>query len=102
MIHQVSAGAYGQCTDLEIQVKEANRLKKVLNEMLAKNTGQPIEKVTADCERDYFMSSEEAKVYGLIDVVQEKRIITTPTTTAATKATTTTDKANNANQGTST
>ena len=73
MIHQVSSGAYGQCTDMEIQVKEAARLKRILNEILASNTGQAIEKVTADCERDYFMSAEEAKTYGLIDHVQGKR-----------------------------
>lgn len=73
MIHQVSGGAGGQATDVEIQAREMMRLKKTLSEILAKNSGQTIEKVTADCERDYFMSSEEAKAYGLIDAIMDKR-----------------------------
>jgi ATP-dependent Clp protease protease subunit len=73
MIHQVSGGAGGQATDVEIQAREMLKLKRTLNEILAKNSGQSVEKVTADCERDYFMSSEEAKAYGLIDSIMDKR-----------------------------
>lgn len=69
MIHQVSAGFQGTGTDIQIQAEEILRYKRTLNEILAKHTGQPVEKVTQDCERDYFMSAEQAKEYGLIDHV---------------------------------
>lgn len=69
MIHQVSAGAQGTGTDMKIQLEEILRYKEMLNEILAKHTGQPLEKVREDCERDYFMSAEEAKEYGLVDRV---------------------------------
>ena len=69
MIHQPLGGAQGQATDIEIHAKEILRMKKELNEILAKNTGQPIEKIEKDTERDFFMSAEEAKDYGLIDKV---------------------------------
>ena len=73
MIHQPLGGAQGQATDIEIQAKEILRLKKILNEILAKNTGQTIRKIEKDTERDFFMSSSEAKEYGLIDKVLEKK-----------------------------
>jgi len=69
MIHQPSGGARGQATDIQIQAERILQMKKKLNQILASNTGQPLEKVTADSERDFFMTSEEAKEYGLIDEV---------------------------------
>jgi len=69
MIHQPLGGAQGQAVDIEIQAKEILYLKQRLNEMLAKHTGQPIEKIEADTDRDFFMSAEEAREYGLIDTV---------------------------------
>ncbi|RUM57311.1 MAG: ATP-dependent Clp endopeptidase proteolytic subunit ClpP [Persephonella sp.] len=73
MIHQPLGGFQGQATDIEIHAKEILRLKKYLNEKLAEHTGQPIEKIEQDTERDYFMSAYEAVEYGLIDKVIEKR-----------------------------
>src|SRR6185436_14687263 len=74
MIHQPSGGMRGQATDMEIQVKEMQRLKKRLNEILAKHSGQPLERLEKDVERDYFLSGGEAKEYGLIDeVVSQNR-----------------------------
>ncbi len=67
MIHQPLGGARGQATDIEIQTKEILRLKRTLTEILVKHTGQPYDKMARDCERDFFMSTEEAKAYGLID-----------------------------------
>jgi len=72
MIHQPLGGAQGQATDIEIHAKEILRMKKELNEILAKNTGQTIKKITNDTERDNFMSAKEAVEYGLIDKVLEK------------------------------
>lgn len=69
MIHQPSGGSRGQATDIQIQAQEILRLKQSLNETLAKNTKQTIEKIQSDTERDYFMSATEAKDYGLIDEV---------------------------------
>lgn len=69
MIHQPLGGARGQATDIEIEAKEIIRMKKMLNEILANNTGQTYEKIHEDTERDYYLSAEEAKDYGLIDVV---------------------------------
>ena len=69
MIHQPSAGAQGQITDMAIHLKRLEIIKKRMNHILADNTGKPLEVVTADCERDNFMSAEEAKEYGLIDKV---------------------------------
>ncbi len=69
MIHQLSGGFQGQATDIEIQAKEALRLRAKLNEILAKHTKQPIERIERDTDRDYFMSPGEAKEYGLIDDV---------------------------------
>ncbi|MEO6861116.1 MAG: ATP-dependent Clp protease proteolytic subunit [Microcoleus sp.] len=73
MIHQPSGGARGQATDIQIEAKEILRLRHQLNGIYAKNTGQPIEKIEKDMDRDYFMSAEEAKEYGLIDRVVEDR-----------------------------
>ena len=73
MIHQPWGGTQGQVTDIEIQTREIVYAKQSLNELLSKHTGQPIEKILQDTDRNYFMSSEEAKAYGLIDEVYEKR-----------------------------
>jgi ATP-dependent Clp protease protease subunit len=73
MIHQPMGGFQGQATDIEIHAKEILRLKRILNEILAKHTGQPIKKIEKDTERDFFMSAEEAKEYGIIDKVLVKR-----------------------------
>ena len=73
MIHQPSAGTQGQITDMAIHLKRLEIIKKRMNRILADNTGKPIEVVTADCERDNFMSAEEAVEYGLIDKVIYQR-----------------------------
>lgn len=73
MIHQPSSGTRGKVTDMEIDLKESIKLKKLLNEILAKNTGQKVTKIEADAERDYWMTADEAKTYGLIDAVISKR-----------------------------
>ena len=73
MIHQPSAGTQGQVTDMAIHLKRLEIIKKRLNGILASNTGRSIEEVTADCERDNFMTAEEALAYGLIDKVIDKR-----------------------------
>lgn len=77
MIHQPSGGAQGQSTDIQIQAREILRMREIGNDILVKTTGQPYEKVQADTERDYFMTAEEAKDYGLIDevVVRPKKEI---------------------------
>ena len=69
MIHQPSGGARGQATDVQIHAEHIIKSKKKLNEMLAENTGQPIDVISRDTERDFFMSAEDAKTYGLIDSV---------------------------------
>ena len=69
MIHQPSAGTQGQVTDMAIHLKRLEVIKKRLNNILAENTGKDVDTVTADCERDNFMTAEEAKEYGLIDKV---------------------------------
>ena len=69
MIHQPSGGARGQATDMNIQVEQILRIKKTLNEILSARTGQPVERVAADTERDNFMTPEQAKAYGLIDEI---------------------------------
>jgi ATP-dependent Clp protease protease subunit len=73
MIHQPSGGAQGQATDIEIQAREILKLRESLNNILAERSGQPLEKIRADSERDYFMSADEAHDYGLIDQVISKR-----------------------------
>jgi ATP-dependent Clp protease protease subunit len=69
MIHQPLGGFQGQATEIDIHAKEILKIRERLNEIMAKHTGQPIEKISHDTERDYFMSAEEAKKYGLIDEV---------------------------------
>ncbi len=71
MIHQPLGGAQGQATDIEIQTKEILRIKEKLNEILAARTGQPLAKIQKDTDRDFFMSADEAKTYGLVDQVVE-------------------------------
>lgn len=73
MIHQPSGGAQGQATDIHIQSQEILKVKQRLNTLMAKHTGQPIDKVEQDTERDNFMSAEESKEYGLVDAVLDKR-----------------------------
>jgi ATP-dependent Clp protease protease subunit len=73
MIHQPSGGAQGQATDIEIQAREILKLRESLNSILAERTGQTLEKIRADSERDYFMSAAEAQAYGLVDKVIERR-----------------------------
>ena len=72
MIHQPLGGARGQATDIEIQAREIVRLTEILNGILAKNTGQQLSQIVKDTERDFFMSSAEAKEYGLVDKILEK------------------------------
>ncbi len=73
MVHQPSAGFSGQATDIDIHAKEVLELKRRLNEIMARHTGQKVEKIEKDLERDNFMSSEQAVNYGLIDTVLEQR-----------------------------
>jgi ATP-dependent Clp protease protease subunit len=73
MIHQPLGGAQGQATDIEIQAKEILYHKQRLNEWLAKHTGQPLERIQEDTERDFYMSAQDAKDYGLIDQVIDRR-----------------------------
>ena len=77
MIHQPSGGTQGQASDIAIQAKEILYLRQRLNDALARNTGQPVEKIERDVERDYFMGAEDAKAYGLIDSVMERRPLET-------------------------
>jgi ATP-dependent Clp protease protease subunit len=73
MIHQVLGGARGQATDIEIHARDILRTKDQMNRILAERTGQPLEKVARDTERDYFLTADESKDYGLIDQVIAKR-----------------------------
>jgi ATP-dependent Clp protease, protease subunit len=72
LIHQVSSGFQGQATDIEIHAREIIDIRKRLDKIIADHTGQSLEKVTRDTERDYFMSAEEANEYGIIDRVIDK------------------------------
>jgi len=74
MIHQPMGGSQGQASDLEIYTKEILTLREKVNEILSKHTGQPIERIRKDTDRNFFMSGEEAKAYGLVDDVIVKRI----------------------------
>lgn len=69
MIHQPSSGTKGRVSDMEVDLKEGLRLKKLLNQIMAKNTGQTLKKIETDMERDFWMSAEEAKKYGVVDSV---------------------------------
>ncbi|MBA2058564.1 ATP-dependent Clp endopeptidase proteolytic subunit ClpP [Psychrobacter cryohalolentis] len=73
MIHQPSGGAQGQATDIEINAREILKTRARLNEILAERTGQPVDKIEKDVERDYWLDAKEAKEYGLIDEVLERR-----------------------------
>lgn len=73
MLHQPSGGTRGQATDIEIEAREILRIRRQLNEIYAKQTGQPLEKIERDMDRDFFLSAAEAKEYGLIDKVIEER-----------------------------
>jgi ATP-dependent Clp protease, protease subunit len=84
MIHQVLGGAEGQASDVEIRVKYMLRLKQRLNSIISKHTGKPVDQVEKDCDRDNFMTADEAKAYGLVDdVVQSRKEI--PVLTASDK-----------------
>ena len=72
MIHQPSSGTRGKVTDMEIDLKESLRIKHRLNEIMARNTGQSVKKITEDMERDYWMTAEDAKKYGVVDKVISK------------------------------
>ena len=74
MIHQPSSGTRGKVTDQEIDLREALRVKKLLEEIMVKNTGQKADKIHHDMERDFWMTSDEAKKYGIIDEVYEKKV----------------------------
>jgi ATP-dependent Clp protease protease subunit len=73
MIHQPSGGSQGQATEIEIQAREILKTREQLNKILAERTGQPLERIERDTERDYYMSAQECKDYGLIDQVITKR-----------------------------
>jgi ATP-dependent Clp protease protease subunit len=73
MIHQPLGGARGQASDIEIQAREILYLKERLNQLLANHTGQPVERIARDTDRDNFMAGEDAQAYGLIDQVLQKR-----------------------------
>ena len=75
MIHQPSGGAKGQATEIQIAAENILKTKKKLNEIIAANTGKPIEQVAQDTERDYYMSAEEAKEYGIIDSIITNRYL---------------------------
>jgi ATP-dependent Clp protease protease subunit len=76
LIHQPMGGTRGQATDIKIQAEEILRMREHLNGILAKHTGQPMERIAADTERDYYMSADQAKAYGIIDEVVAKRAVT--------------------------
>ena len=69
MIHQPSGGAQGQATDIHIHAEQILRIRQRLNEILAERTGQPVEKVSLDTERDNYMSAEQARAYGIVDEI---------------------------------
>jgi ATP-dependent Clp protease protease subunit len=75
LIHQPMGGTHGQATDIKIQAEEILRMREHLNGILSKHTGQPIERIAADTERDYYMSADQAKAYGIIDQVVAKRAV---------------------------
>ncbi|HNQ46289.1 MAG TPA: ATP-dependent Clp endopeptidase proteolytic subunit ClpP [Syntrophorhabdus sp.] len=73
LIHQPLGGAQGQATDIDIQAREILRIREEINKIFTKHTGQPIEKISADTERDFYMTAEQALNYGIIDKIVEKR-----------------------------
>lgn len=72
MMHQPHGGVGGQISDIEIQAREILRYREVLNEIISKHTGQPIDKIAKDCDRDFFLSAGEAKAYGVVDDILQK------------------------------
>lgn len=80
MIHQPLGGAQGQATDIDIHAREILKIRDTINQIIATHTGQPIERIIKDTERDFFMSAEEAKEYGLIDRIITRREIKDPLT----------------------
>jgi ATP-dependent Clp protease protease subunit len=75
MIHQPLGGVQGQATDIDIQAKEILKIKETIHQILARHTGQSLERIRQDTERDFFMSGEEALEYGIVDKIIEKREI---------------------------
>jgi ATP-dependent Clp protease protease subunit len=75
MIHQPLGGAQGQASDIEIQAQEILRMKDMLNDILVNHTGQPLKRIKKDTDRDFFMSSKEAKEYGIIDEVVQRKAV---------------------------
>jgi len=75
LIHQPMGGTKGQATEIEIHAREILRMREELNKILSKHTGQPLSRIAADSERDFFMSAGQAKTYGIIDIVVEKRAL---------------------------
>jgi ATP-dependent Clp protease protease subunit len=73
LLHQPHGGAQGQAVDIEIQAKEILRYRKLLDELIAEHTGQPVEKITKDTDRDFILTPDEAKAYGIIDEVLVNR-----------------------------
>jgi ATP-dependent Clp protease, protease subunit len=73
MIHQPLGGAEGQAADIDIAAREILRLRDILNQLLAKHTGRPVEQIVKDSDRNFFMSAKEAKDYGLVDTVVKSR-----------------------------
>jgi len=73
LIHQPMGGAKGQATEIEIHAREILRMREEINKIIAKHTGQPLSRIAADTDRDFFMSAQQAKTYGIIDTVVEKR-----------------------------
>jgi ATP-dependent Clp protease protease subunit len=73
MIHQVSSGFRGTSADIRIQVSETDKLENILFKILADKTGKTVKQIAKDCDRDYYMSAEEAKTYGIIDAVIESK-----------------------------
>jgi ATP-dependent Clp protease protease subunit len=74
MIHQPTGGARGQASDIDIQAQEIIKLRDRMNEILADHTGREVSQIASDTERDYYMSAEEAKNYGIVDVVTSRRV----------------------------
>jgi len=78
MIHQPSGGAQGQATDIEIQAREILYMRERLNKVMSDCTGQPVEKIARDVERDLFMSAEQAREYGIVDLIMDRRALPAP------------------------
>jgi ATP-dependent Clp protease protease subunit len=86
LIHQPHGGAQGQAVDIEIQAKEILRYRQLLDQLLSEHTGQPLEKISRDTDRDFIMTAEQAKDYGVIDEIISSRTTLTDLTPAAAAA----------------